>query len=146
MELGSLSPSLTCGSPSPSPSPSEVSDECSSGSLAPSKKVEQVSTACQTAFLFPALTSSTSDKLPYIDLSKWRREEICCGVVFRGPCGEVLVDPKLLNPLCTCSCSSKATAVHLVKWCVTESIYMWGTTKTECTGLPFNMFIHAWLS
>ncbi|EDO35710.1 predicted protein, partial [Nematostella vectensis] len=63
------------------------------------KDVTQVtSTGCQTSFLFPTLSSST--KLPYIDLSLWRREEICCGTIFRGPHGEVLVDPKLLKPLC----------------------------------------------
>ncbi|EDO41640.1 predicted protein [Nematostella vectensis] len=62
---------------------------------------------CQTSFLFPTLSSST--KLPYIDLSLWRREEICCGTIFRGPHGEVLVDPKLLKPLCTCSTSHSYT-------------------------------------
>ena len=101
---GDLSPSLMCGSPSPSPS--DISDECSSGSLTV-QPVHRVSTASQTSFLFPSLTSSANNKLPFIDLSTWRREEICCGTIFRGPYGEVLVDPKLLNPMCTCSCSVK---------------------------------------
>ncbi|XP_012557963.1 SIN3-HDAC complex-associated factor [Hydra vulgaris] len=57
----------------------------------------------QTSFLYPALTSPQANafKLPYIDLSKWRQEQICCGVIFRGPSGEVLVDPKWLNPSCS---------------------------------------------
>lgn len=105
-DSGDLSPTLMCGSPSPSPS--DVSDEFLSGSLNTcTQPVHRVSTASQTSFLFPSLTSSTNNKLPFIDLSMWRREEICCGTIFRGPHGEVLVDPKLLNPMCTCSCSAR---------------------------------------
>ena len=105
-DSGDLSPTLMCGSPSPSPS--DVSDEFSSGSVTTcTQPVHHVSTASQTSFLFPSLTSSTNNKLPFIDLSMWRREEICCGTIFRGPHGEVLVDPKLLNPMCTCSCSAR---------------------------------------
>ena len=103
-DSGDLSPTLMCGSPSPSPS--DMSDEFSSSSLT-TQPVKSVSTASQTSFLFPSLTSSTKNKLPFIDLSTWRCEEICCGTIFRGPYGEVLVDPKLLNPVCTCSCSSR---------------------------------------
>jgi len=99
-----LSPTLMCGSPSPSPS--DMSDECSSGSLT-AQPVCRVSTSSQTSFLFPSLNSSANNKLPFIDLSTWRREEICCGTIFRGPYGEVLVDPKLLNPVCNCSCSAQ---------------------------------------
>ncbi|XP_031550813.1 SIN3-HDAC complex-associated factor-like [Actinia tenebrosa] len=90
-----------------SPSPSDISEESSSGSLTPPEATTKSTTsaACQTSFLFPSLKSSAFNKLPYIDLSMWRQEEICCGMIFRGPCGEVLVDPKLLNPLCTCSTS-----------------------------------------
>ncbi|KXJ09452.1 SIN3-HDAC complex-associated factor [Exaiptasia diaphana] len=95
-------PSLACVSPSPPPS--DTSDE--SGSYNSSTKTTS-STACQTSFLFPALKSPASNKLPYIDLSLWRQEEICCGMIFKGPCGEVLVDPKLLNPFCTCSTSQQ---------------------------------------
>ena len=105
-DSGDLSPTLMCGSPSPSPS--DASDEFSSGSITTcTQPVHRVSTASQTSFLFPSLTSSANNKLPFIDLSMWRREEICCGTIFRGPHGEVLVDPKLLNPMCTCSCSAR---------------------------------------
>ena len=73
------------------------------------KQVKDASS--QTSFLYPALTSPQANdfKLPYIDLSKWRQEQICCGVIFRGPSGEVLVDPKWLNPscgFCNRSCST----------------------------------------
>lgn len=103
-DSGGLSPTLMCASPSPSAS--DVSDEFPSGSIA-SHPVKRVSTASQTSFLFPSLTSSANNKLPFIDLSTWRREEICCGTIFRGPYGEVLVDPKLLNSMCTCSSSAR---------------------------------------
>lgn len=91
---------------SPSPDDDEEEDDVAfisnGSSMNKPKKVCDV--ACQTTYLYPSLTSpqanSESFKLPYIDLSKWRQEEICCGVIFKGPAGEVLVDPKWLNPSC----------------------------------------------
>jgi len=69
----------------------------------PINKMHTATTGTQTTFLFPALTSpqANANKLPFIDLSKWRQEEICCGTIFRGPNGEVLVDPKWLQPSCS---------------------------------------------
>ena len=75
-----------------------------------SSKKETISIGTQTAFLFPALTSpqANANKLPFIDLSKWRQEDICCGTIFRGPNGEVLVDPKWLRSSCEmCNRSSQ---------------------------------------
>lgn len=92
--------------PSPNESDADVDDVAfiSNGNQNTSK-VETTEVSCQTSFLFPSLTSPQANKdsfkLPYIDLSKWRQEEICCGVIFKGPAGEVLVDPKWLNPSCS---------------------------------------------
>ena len=36
------------------------------------------------------------------------REQICCGVIFKGQRGEVLVDPRLMKP-CWCKCSANTT-------------------------------------
>jgi hypothetical protein len=33
----------------------------------------------------------------FIDLSFWKRKEICCGTIFVGPSGEAIVDPRLLR-------------------------------------------------
>lgn len=95
----------------PSPNESDAEEEgddvafISNGDLHTEKKVETKEVSCQTSFLFPSLTSPQANKdsfkLPYIDLSKWRQEQICCGVIFKGPSGEVLVDPKWLNPSCS---------------------------------------------
>jgi hypothetical protein len=40
----------------------------------------------------------------FLDMSFWRREKICCGVIFKGPNNEVVISPKLLKP---CSCRIK---------------------------------------
>lgn len=79
--------------------------------------------ATQTAFLYPALTSpqANANKLPFIDLSKWRQEEICCGTIFRGPNGEVLVDPKWLRPLCT-MCNRSTQPPTPMETCKSEEI------------------------
>ncbi|XP_032664394.1 LOW QUALITY PROTEIN: SIN3-HDAC complex-associated factor [Odontomachus brunneus] len=38
----------------------------------------------------------------FIDLSYFKREVICCGIIFKGPYGEVIVDPSLLKPCVGC--------------------------------------------
>ncbi|XP_025836912.1 SIN3-HDAC complex-associated factor isoform X2 [Agrilus planipennis] len=42
------------------------------------------------------------DNLPeisgFVDLDFWTKEKICCGVIFKAPNGEVLVDPRFLKP------------------------------------------------
>jgi len=41
----------------------------------------------------------------FLDMSFWRREKICCGVIFKGPNNEVVISPKLMKP---CSCRGKS--------------------------------------
>lgn len=90
--------------PSCSPSPSEISDSAIADN-------GRTSTACQTSFVFPLLMENEM-RFPYINLSGWRREEVCCGTIFKGPNGEVLVDPKLLKPHCYCA---RGQSKNLVK-------------------------------
>ena len=95
------------------PSPNSSVDEIINDHLDTQRQTKEV--ACQTSFLFPSLTSPQANefKLPYIDLSTWRQEQICCSAIFRGPSGEVLVDPKWLNPscgFCSRSCTTPTSA------------------------------------
>ena len=115
---------------SPSPDDDDDNEEndvafMSNGSAELKKCVSTV--ACQTSFLYPSLTSpqanSESFKLPYIDLSKWRQEEICCGVIFKGPSGEVLVDPKWLNPSCN-MCNRSSVTPNKTTSTITKEISM----------------------
>lgn len=34
----------------------------------------------------------------FLDMSFWKREKVCCGIIFKGPHGEVIVDPRFLKP------------------------------------------------
>ncbi|CAG2168976.1 unnamed protein product, partial [Oppiella nova] len=36
----------------------------------------------------------------FLDMSFWKKEKICCGIIFKGPDNEVLIYPKLLEPCC----------------------------------------------
>lgn len=45
---------------------------------------------------------------PFLDMTFWRRETICCGVIFKGPNNEVVISPKLLKP-CSCRKSSSGS-------------------------------------
>ncbi|XP_054159400.1 SIN3-HDAC complex-associated factor-like [Oppia nitens] len=45
----------------------------------------------------PTNTAITS----FLDMSFWKKEKICCGIIFKGPDNEVLIYPKLLEP-CYC--------------------------------------------
>ena len=51
--------------------------------------------------------ASTDQVSSFLDMTFWRREKICCGVIFKGPNNEVVISPKLLKP---CSCRRSATA------------------------------------
>jgi len=52
----------------------------------------------------PVSGSSAKEPSPMLDPTYWIREEVCCGTVFRGRCGEVVVDPSFLKP-----CRGRAT-------------------------------------
>ncbi|XP_054275844.1 SIN3-HDAC complex-associated factor-like [Macrosteles quadrilineatus] len=34
----------------------------------------------------------------FLDMTFWKREKVCCGVIFKGPHGQVIVDPRFLKP------------------------------------------------
>lgn len=61
----------------------------------------------------PVVTSDLKDAFPtsgdqvssFLDMTFWRREKICCGIIFKGPNNEVVISPKLLKP-CSCRRSS----------------------------------------
>ncbi|XP_033741012.1 SIN3-HDAC complex-associated factor-like [Pecten maximus] len=38
----------------------------------------------------------------FLDLSYWKKTQVCCGTIFKGLNGEVLVDPQLLQPCLSC--------------------------------------------
>lgn len=50
-----------------------------------------------------AFTEDSADERisSFLDMTFWRREKICCGVIFKGPNNEVVINPKLFKP---CSC------------------------------------------
>lgn len=46
----------------------------------------------------------------FIDLNIFKKKKVCCGVIFVGPCGEAIVDPRFLT-----KCSAHAPPVTLPK-------------------------------
>ncbi|XP_072017766.1 SIN3-HDAC complex-associated factor-like [Amphiura filiformis] len=82
----------------PSPTPSE----CSSSDQESVKdgSVESPRRSSTARFNFPPSLRAI------LDLSYWIPEQTCCGTIFKGQRGEVLVDPKLMKP---CWCSSNTT-------------------------------------
>lgn len=45
----------------------------------------------------------------FLDLTYWKRQKICCGIIYKGRFGEVLIDPRLFKPCCGTKKNSKAT-------------------------------------
>jgi len=43
----------------------------------------------------------------FLDLTYWKKTEVCCGIIFKGINGEVLVDTSLLHPCRTCKPTSE---------------------------------------
>ncbi|KAK6318521.1 hypothetical protein J4Q44_G00118120 [Coregonus suidteri] len=67
-------------SPAQSPSYSNPSDEGSDTELSPGP--------------------SRSPVFSFLDLTYWKRQKVCCGIIYKGRFGEVLIDPHLFKPCC----------------------------------------------
>ncbi|XP_040570426.1 SIN3-HDAC complex-associated factor [Lepeophtheirus salmonis] len=50
----------------------------------------------------PDLGKDSPSVSDFLDMSIWKRQSVCCGTIFRGPYGEVVIDPRFLNPCGTC--------------------------------------------
>ncbi|KAJ1177331.1 hypothetical protein NDU88_002590 [Pleurodeles waltl] len=73
--------STSSSSPSQSPSYSIHSDESSD---------TEIPSSCSSVPL-----------LSFLDLTYWKRQKVCCGIVYKGRFGEVLIDPRLFKPCCS---------------------------------------------
>ncbi|XP_029521890.1 SIN3-HDAC complex-associated factor-like isoform X1 [Oncorhynchus nerka] len=67
-------------SPAHSPSYSNQSDEGSDMELSPG--------------------ATHSPVFSFLDLTYWKRQKVCCGIIYKGRFGEVLLDPHLYKPCC----------------------------------------------
>ncbi|XP_035257839.1 SIN3-HDAC complex-associated factor-like [Anguilla anguilla] len=67
-------------SPAHSPSCSNQSDDGSDTELTPG--------------------SRRSPVFSFLDLTYWKRQKVCCGIIYKGRFGEVLIDPLLFKPCC----------------------------------------------
>ncbi|KAG9332086.1 hypothetical protein JZ751_016152 [Albula glossodonta] len=67
-------------SPAQSPSYSNQSDEGSDSELTPG--------------------SGQSPVFSFLDLTYWKRQKVCCGIIYKGRFGEVLIHPHLFKPCC----------------------------------------------
>ncbi|PSN38136.1 hypothetical protein C0J52_08228 [Blattella germanica] len=38
----------------------------------------------------------------FLDMTFWKREKVCCGTIFKGPYGAIIVDPRFLKPCRGC--------------------------------------------
>jgi len=88
---GSLAPS-----PYPSPYPSEDDGDSQDHTVMP----QVLSGSAKRKAQHPAQFQFSG----FVDLSYWKQEKVCCGLIFRGDRGEVLIDPRFFRP---CSCRDK---------------------------------------
>lgn len=48
--------------------------------------------------------ASGSNRTPvfsFLDLTYWKRQKVCCGIIYKGRFGEVLIDTHLFKPCCS---------------------------------------------
>ncbi|KAK6169486.1 hypothetical protein SNE40_020530 [Patella caerulea] len=59
----------------------------------------------------------------FLDLTYWKKTQVCCGIIFKGLNGEVLLDPKLLRPCLSCNPDKNkhSTEMHRSQSVETES-------------------------
>ncbi|KAG8176890.1 hypothetical protein JTE90_000475 [Oedothorax gibbosus] len=93
----------------PSPTPSNSSSD--------STLLEEEDRPARRRLMRKRRPTACNKKSSFLDMTFWREERICCGVIFRGPHGEALINPKLLHP---CHCRRNApnypsndTATHV---------------------------------
>ncbi|XP_075229416.1 SIN3-HDAC complex-associated factor [Lycorma delicatula] len=92
-------------------SPSVMSDEAngadsSDGSIPPSPTPSDEPPSLPLPSTIRPRTRATLKRLAppplpissFIDTTYWKREKICCGIIFKGPNGEVVVDPRFIKP------------------------------------------------
>uniref|UniRef100_A0A8C5LHK2 SIN3-HDAC complex-associated factor n=1 Tax=Jaculus jaculus TaxID=51337 RepID=A0A8C5LHK2_JACJA len=48
-----------------------------------------------------ASSSNRTPVFPFLDLTYWKRQKICCGIIYKGRFGEVLIDSRLFKPCCS---------------------------------------------
>ncbi|XP_034529429.1 SIN3-HDAC complex-associated factor-like [Notolabrus celidotus] len=41
-----------------------------------------------------------SQAFSFLDLTYWKRQKVCCGIVYKGRYGEIIIDPHLFKPCC----------------------------------------------
>nr|XP_014340331.1 PREDICTED: protein FAM60A-like isoform X2 [Latimeria chalumnae] len=44
---------------------------------------------------------STAPVLSFLDPTYWKRQKICCGIIYKGRFGEVIINPQLFKPCCS---------------------------------------------
>merc|ERR1719320_1905826 len=73
--------------------------------------------------------SNTFDVPDFIDLSYWKRCVICCGVIYRGECGEVMVDKRYFRR-CSPHTQPRSPQIEPVMEDVTApDVFTYGDTK-----------------
>uniref|UniRef100_A0A672KHI0 Protein FAM60A-like n=1 Tax=Sinocyclocheilus grahami TaxID=75366 RepID=A0A672KHI0_SINGR len=80
MKYSDAHSTTSSASPAQSPSYSNQSDEGSDSELTPG--------------------SARSPVFSFLDLTYWKRQRVCCGIIYKGRFGEVLIDPHLYKPCC----------------------------------------------
>ncbi|XP_060570656.1 SIN3-HDAC complex-associated factor-like [Ruditapes philippinarum] len=96
----------------PSPLPEELSgyeDSLDKSDLFSQSMTDSEESDTETSQTLPHISHKTPQKLlehqisPFLDLTYWKMTQVCCGTIFKGMNGEVLVDPTLLKPCWSCN-------------------------------------------
>ncbi|CAH1800152.1 unnamed protein product [Owenia fusiformis] len=49
----------------------------------------------------------------FLDMAIWKKAKVCCGTIFKGPSGEVLIDPRFIRPCNGCRRNRKQNSVEV---------------------------------
>ncbi|XP_029455867.1 SIN3-HDAC complex-associated factor isoform X1 [Rhinatrema bivittatum] len=62
--------------------------------------------------------STRTPVFSFLDLTYWKRQKVCCGIIYKGRFGEVLIDTHLFKPCC----SNKKAAEEKAETPETDSV------------------------
>ncbi|KAF5905096.1 protein FAM60A-like isoform X1 [Clarias magur] len=84
----------------PSVSASDSDAHSTTSSMSPSQSPSHSNQSDDGSDVETKQRRPTPAGFSFLDLSYWKRQKVCCGIVYKGRFGEVIIDPRLFKPCC----------------------------------------------
>ncbi|KAJ8271495.1 hypothetical protein COCON_G00103540 [Conger conger] len=81
---------------------------------------------------------SAPSMFSFLDRSYWKRQKVCCGIVYKGRFGEVMIDPRLFKPCCSSRKRTVLAPTHDTHLSQSQPPALPQELRESCTALAEN--------